>query len=79
MFAYLVLRGKVCLNPQFANLSSSSMGAIGPGIKCTEDVLEFPSKVDEQMNQDTFQFHTQGGAYMELEQTSPEIDCLLIW
>ena len=55
------------------------MGASGPGIKSIEDVLEFPSKVDEQMNQDTFQFHTQGGAYMELEQTSPEFGCLSIW
>ena len=44
VFAYLVLRGKVCLNPQFANLSSSRMGAIGPGITCIEDVLEFPVK-----------------------------------
>ena len=44
MFAYLVLKGKVCLNPEFANLSSSSMGAIGPGIKSTEDVHEFPVK-----------------------------------
>jgi hypothetical protein len=41
MFAYLVLRGKVCLNPQFANLSSSRMGAIGPGITSIEEVLEF--------------------------------------
>ena len=41
---YLVLRGKMCLNPQFANLSSSRMGAIGPGIKCIEEVLEFPVK-----------------------------------
>ena len=79
MLAYLVLREKVCLNPQFANLSTSRMGASGPGIKSIEDVLEFPSKVDEQMNQDTFQFHTQGGAYMELEQTSPEFGCLSIW
>ena len=30
------------LNPQFANLSSSSMGAIGPGITSIEEVLEFP-------------------------------------
>ena len=42
VFGYLVLRGKVHLNPQFANLSSSSMGAIGPGINSTEEVLEFP-------------------------------------
>jgi hypothetical protein len=34
----------VCLNPQFANLSSSRMGAIGPGITSIEDVLEFPVK-----------------------------------
>ena len=32
------------LNPQFANLSSSRMGAIGPGIKSIEEVLEFPVK-----------------------------------
>ena len=32
------------LNPQFANLSSSRMGAIGPGITSMEDVLEFPVK-----------------------------------
>ena len=32
------------LNPQFANLSSSRMDAIGPGIKSIEDVLEFPVK-----------------------------------
>jgi hypothetical protein len=48
VFAYLVLSIKVCLNPQFANLSSSSMGAIGPGITSIEDVLEIPSKEDEQ-------------------------------
>jgi hypothetical protein len=31
------------LNPQFANpLSSSRMGAIGPGITSIDDVLEFP-------------------------------------
>ena len=44
VFAYLVLRGKMRLIPQFANLSSSSMGAIGPGITSIEDVLEFPVK-----------------------------------
>ena len=44
MFAYLVLRGKLRLNPQFANLSSSSMGAIGPGVNSIEEVLEFPVK-----------------------------------
>ena len=32
------------LNPQFANLSSSSMGTIGPGVNSIEDVLEFPAK-----------------------------------
>ena len=32
------------LNPQFTNLSSSSMGAIGLGITSIEDVLEFPEK-----------------------------------
>ena len=32
------------LNPQFANLSSCRMGAIGPGITCIEDVLELPVK-----------------------------------
>ena len=42
MFAYLVLRGKLHLNPQFANLSSSGMGAIGPGVTSIEDELEFP-------------------------------------
>ena len=30
------------MNPQFANLSSSSMGAIGSGITSIEEVLEFP-------------------------------------
>ena len=44
MFGYLVLRGKVHLNPQFANLSSSSVGAIGPGVNSIEEVLEFPVK-----------------------------------
>ena len=39
VFAYLVLRGKVSLNPQFANLSSSSMGAIGSGVNSIENVL----------------------------------------
>ena len=32
------------LNPQFANLSSSRIGAIGPGITTIEEVLEFPVK-----------------------------------
>ena len=32
------------LNPQFANLSSNSMGAIGPGITSIEEVLEFLAK-----------------------------------
>ena len=32
------------LNPQFANLSSSRMDAIGPGITSIEEVLEFPVK-----------------------------------
>ena len=32
------------MNPQFANLSSSRMGAIGPGITSIEEVLEFPVK-----------------------------------
>ena len=44
VFGYLVLRGKMRLNPQFANLSSSRMGAIGPGITYIEEVLEFPVK-----------------------------------
>ena len=44
VFAYLVLRGKVHLNPQFANLSYSSMGDIGPGITSIEEVVEFPVK-----------------------------------
>ena len=44
VFAYLVLRGKMSLNPRFANLSSSSMGDIGPGIKSIEEMLEFPVK-----------------------------------
>jgi hypothetical protein len=44
VFAYLVLRGKGRLNPQFANLSSSRMGTIGPGINSIEDVIEFPVK-----------------------------------
>ena len=34
----------MCLNPQFANLSSSSIGAIGPGVNSIEAVLEFPVK-----------------------------------
>jgi hypothetical protein len=34
----------VQLNPQFANLSSSSMGAIGPVINSYGDVLEFSVK-----------------------------------
>ena len=32
------------MNPQFANLSSSGMGAIGPGVTSIEEVLEFPIK-----------------------------------
>ena len=44
VFAYLVLRGKMRLNPQFANLSLSSMSAIGPGVNSIEEVLEFPVK-----------------------------------
>ena len=32
------------LNPQFANLSSSRMSAIGPGITSIEEVLELPVK-----------------------------------
>ena len=32
------------LNPQFANLSSSSMGAIGPGVNSIEEMLVFPVK-----------------------------------
>ena len=32
------------LNPQFANLSPSRMGVIGPGITSIEEVLEFPVK-----------------------------------
>ena len=32
------------LHPQFANLISSRMGAIGPGITSIEEVLEFPVK-----------------------------------
>ena len=44
VFGYLVLRGEMRLNPQFANLSSSRMGAIGPGITSIEEVLEFPVK-----------------------------------
>ena len=42
VFDYLVLRGKMRLNPQFANLSSSSMGAIGPRVNSIEEMLEFP-------------------------------------
>ena len=34
----------MCLTPHFANLSSSRMGAIGPGITSIEEVLEFPVK-----------------------------------
>ena len=44
VLTYLVLRGKMRLNPQFANLSSSRMGAIGPGITSIEEVLELPVK-----------------------------------
>ena len=44
MFAYLVLKGKMRLNPQFTNLSSSRMGAIGPEVHSIEEVLEFPIK-----------------------------------
>ena len=44
VFAFIVLGGKACLNSQFANLSSSRMGAIGPGIKSIEDMIEFPVK-----------------------------------
>ena len=32
------------LNPQFANLSSSRMSAIGPGVNSIEEVIEFPVK-----------------------------------
>jgi hypothetical protein len=45
VFAYLVLRGKVRLSPQFATpLSSSRMGTIGPGVNSIEVVLSFPVK-----------------------------------
>jgi hypothetical protein len=67
----------VCLSPQFANLSSSRMGAIGPGITSIEEVLEFLIK---RMSKGAkiYSSSTQGGAYMELEQSSSEVDCLLI-
>ena len=73
-FAYLVLRGKMRLNPRFANLSSSSMGAIGPGITSIEEVLEFPVK---RMSKGAkiYSSSTQGGAYMELEQSSSDYIC----
>ena len=74
MLANLVLGGKVCLNPQSTNLSSSSMGAIGPGITSNEEELEFPV---EKMSKGS-KIHsssTQGGAYMELEQSSPDFIC----
>ena len=74
VFAYLVLRGKMRLNPQFANLSSSRMGAIGPGITSIEEVLEFPVK---RMSKGAkiYSSSTQGGAYIELEQSSSEFIC----
>ena len=74
VFAYLVLRGKMRLNPQFANLSSSSMGAIGPGVNSIEKVLDFPVK---RMSKGAkiYSSSTQGGAYMELEQSSSEFVC----
>ena len=76
MFAYLVLRGKVCLNPHFSNLSSSGMVAIGPGITSNEEELEFPVERRSKGSK-AHSSSTQGGAYMELEQSSPEIDYLL--
>ena len=74
VFAYLVLKGKMRLNPQFTNLSSSRMGAIGPGITSIEEVLEFPVK---RMSKGA-KIHsssTQGEAYIELEQSSSEFIC----
>ena len=44
VFGYLVLRGKLHLTPQFANLNSSSMGATDPWITSIDDVLDFPVK-----------------------------------
>ena len=60
-------RAKVC-----------KLRAIGPGITSIEEVLEIPV---ERMSKGAkiYSSSTQGGAYMELEQSSPEIACLLIW
>ena len=52
--------------------------ALDGGLTLSEAVV-VPRKEDEQRSQNIFQFHTQGGAYMELEQSCPEIDCLLLW
>ena len=63
------------LNPQFANLSSSRMGAVGPGVNSIEEVLEFPVK---RMSKGVKIYipvpHTRG-AYIELEQSSSEFIC----
>ena len=67
------------LNPQFANLSSSRMGAICPGITSIEEVLEFPVKRMSKISKIYSSSTHKEGAYMELEQSSPEIDYLLIW
>ena len=73
VFAYLVLRGKMLLNPQFANLSSSRMSAIGPGVNSVEDVIKFPVKRMSKGSK-IYSSSTQG-AYMELEQSSSECIC----
>ena len=74
MVGNFVLRRKVRLNPQFAILCSSSMGAIGPGVNSIEEVLEFPIKRMSKGAKIYFS-STQGGAYMELEQSSSEFIC----
>ena len=61
------------LNPQFANLSSSRMSAIGPGVNSVEEVLEFPiPRMSKGANIYSSSTH---GAYMELEQSSSEFIC----
>ena len=53
---------------------NSTMGAIGPGIKSIEHVLEFPVKKMSKGTKIPSSFMHKG-ACIELEQSSPEVVC----
>ena len=74
MLAYLVLTGKVRLSPQITNLCSSSMDAMGRGIKSMRDVLELPVQMtDEAAKIPSTFMHEE--LFMELEHSYPKIVC----